>query len=307
MSRRTAVAVAAVLAAPAAPAFAHGEVSEQGGILSGWSLDPFVLVPLILVVTVYWRGVMRLRRLSGKRDDWPRHLVFAAGLAAVVAALLTPIAQYAHRLLTMHMVQHSLLTSAAPPLLLLARPLPLLTAGLPRALRRRALGPALQSGPAAAARVLVASPLSAWLLFSGAVLAWHVPALYEAAVEGHTIHVLEHASFLGVALLFWAAVLRGTGGVSPSIAPRLLVVVLAMVVNTALSAALTFSSSPWYTVYAEAGPTWGLDALEDQRLAGVVMMVADDLLYVAVVSVLLFRWIDAAARSQESSEVRSLK
>jgi putative membrane protein len=175
----------------------------------------------------------------------------------------------------------------AAPLLVYARPAPALVAGLPaegRDLVRR-------SGLRGTAHAL-ANPVVVWIIGTLALWAWHMPALYEAALAHGPVHVLEHASFLGAALLFWGVVFAsGTRRGVPR--PIAIVLVFASgVQSSALGAVLLFASSPLYDVHAEGARVWEVSPLGDQQLAGALMWSPPALLYILVMGWLLVRWFD---------------
>jgi len=107
-----------------------------------------------------------------------------------------------------------------------------------------------------------------WLLQVGVLWFWHAAAPYDAALDNQFLHLLEHASFLVTAVLFWHVVIgvRGAARVSGGLGV-LLVSAMAMA-SVFLSVLLTFARTPWYSGYATTTASWGLDPLTDQQLAG---------------------------------------
>ena len=130
----------------------------------------------------------------------------------------------------------------------------------------------------------------AWALHALAIVGWHAPLLYDASAGSEPVHALQHASFLATALLFWFSILvearrrRWHGGAVLSLFTT------AMYAG-GLGALLTLSSSPWYRAYGAAAPLWGLTALEDQHLAGVIMWVPAGLSYLAATLWLVADWL----------------
>ena len=116
-----------------------------------------------------------------------------------------------------------------------------------------------------------------------------MPALFEAALANEAVHALQHIAFLLTALVFWWSVLGATTRKAQGIA--LLSLFTTMVHTGTLGALLTLSTVAWYPSYAATAPTWGLDALEDQQLGGIVMWVPAGLIYVVCGLVLTARWI----------------
>src|SRR3989441_9070235 len=190
----------------------------------GQHIAPLVAVALCaLAALLYVLGVRRMRR------PWPvwRTALFLAGLAALLAALGQPIDMLATQLFSVHMVQHMLLTVAAAPLLLLGAPIRPLLRGLPRIVRTGVIRPLARARPIRSLLHALRHPLIAGALYVGGLYAWHLPALYDAALADDRIHVAEHAWFFVSALLFWSVVIdpapfRGTLGYAARL-PYLLV------------------------------------------------------------------------------------
>jgi putative membrane protein len=216
-------------------------------------------------------GSGRLVRVSQVRS-------FAAAEAALAVALLPPLATSAHDSLTAHMVQHVLLLVVAAPLLALGAPLPALVWALPAAWRERGLAvwrTVLRSHtrrwPAWAAAAVVAQGV--------AMLVWHAPVLYRAAVHHEPLHVLEHASYLVTGTVFAWAVGVGSAHRHGGAVPVLFVAALP---GTALGAALTLAGTPWYAEYP---------SMASQQLAGVVMWGFAGLAYVLAAACLFGLWL----------------
>jgi cytochrome c oxidase assembly factor CtaG len=272
---------------------AHGGVPAEppsvGTLVLGWTFDPTIWLP-VLAVGLAWRwAVGRVARVH-PRNPVPRRrsAFFALGLVTLLIALDSGLARYDTALLSAHMVQHLLLTLVAPPLLALAAPVTLLLRVVSAATRRRVLLPVLHSRPV---RVLAFPPI-AWLLFAGVMWASHFSPLFDAALEDELVHRLEHGLFLGTALLFWWPVV----GADPapwrmSWPARLLYVGLQMPQNTFLALAISSSSRPLYPHYATLTQPWLPDALADQRIAGGIMWLGGDLLFLAALLACVGAWL----------------
>jgi cytochrome c2 len=175
------------------------------------------------------------------------------------------------------MAQHELLMAASAPLLVLGRPIVAFLWAVPMSWRRR-LGAAAATRPVGTTWAFLTRPVVAWSVHAVAIWSWHVPALYQATLGSELVHTLQHVSFLGSALLFWWALLRGREGRLGL--PTAIVYLFTTAVHTSLlGALLAFSSRPWYPIYQTGTSPWGLTPLEDQQLAGVIMWVPAGLAY----------------------------
>jgi putative membrane protein len=276
------------------PVLAHpGQPPAPHDLWSAWNLHPVLLAGLLLAGWAYRRG-----RTGGPRrpvDTW-RARCFTLALVALGLALLSPLDALSNALASAHMVQHLVLLLVAAPLLALSAPSSTILRGSPLAVRRasgrwrRRLG--LTHGNLAVLR----HPAAVWLLQVGVLWFWHAAAPYDAALDNQFLHLLEHASFLVTAVLFWHVVIgvRGAARVSGGLGV-LLVFAMAMQ-SVFLSVLLTFARTPWYSGYATTTAPWDLDPLTDQQLAGVIMWIPAGGIYLAAALVLLVTWIRATER-----------
>jgi putative membrane protein len=136
--------------------------------------------------------------------------------------------------------------------------------------------------------------------------AWHIPALYGAAVDDPAVHVLEHTWFLGSALIFWSVVIdpvpfRATLPYAARI-PFLLLVGAAQ--NTILGGLLAFSDRLYYAHYATTTAAYELDPVTDQRLGGAIMWVPGDLIFLLAASFSFFLWLQSEEQAQRLRETR---
>lgn len=250
---------------------------------------------------------MYLRGARARRGwPWWRTALFGLGLAALVAALASPIDAIALELFSVHMVQHMLLLAVAAPLLLAGAPVRPLLRGLPLALRRTVVRALARNTAFRGLVHLLRQPLVAAALYVVGLYAWHIPALYGAAIDDPAIHVLEHTWFLGSALIFWSVVIdpvpfRATLPYAARI-PFLLLVGAAQ--NTILGGLLAFSDRLYYAHYATTTAAYGLDPVTDQRLGGAIMWVPGDLIFLLAASFSFFLWLQSEEQAQRLRETR---
>jgi putative membrane protein len=255
----------------------------------GWSLEPGVVAPLALSAVLYARGAFELRR-RGRGRSLRRWEVasFGAGWLVVALALLSPLHDMSEQLFSAHMVQHELLMALAAPLLVLGRPMIAILWAIPPRGRQLAARAARNS----TVRVVwaaVTRPFDAWLIHGLAIWLWHVPALFEATLYSDSVHALQHASFLGSALIFWWSVIhvqrRAARGMS-------IVYVFTTAVHTGiLGALMTFSRAVWYPAYATGAAKWGLTPIADQQLAGLIMWIPSSFVYLVAALAIMWCWL----------------
>ena len=271
----------------AAAAHAHGPgasaiAARDAFGASGAAGEAWIIGALSLAAITYGAGLARLWRASarGRGIGLREAGAYAAGWLVLALALLGPLDAWAGRSFAMHMTQHEALMLIAAPLLVRGRPLAVWSWALPPGSR------------AVIHRLLTCSawhyvwrtctrPLGATALQLAMLFAWHLPAWFDRAVTHSGVHALQHASFLVAALCFWWSVRTDVAARSASRAASgisIACVFVTMLATGALGALLTFAPSPWYHAYAGAAP-WGLSALEDQQLGGLLMWVPGSLAY----------------------------
>jgi len=275
-----AVAAAMLLASPA---FAHGR--HDHGV--GWTLDPVLLIPLGLALLVYAIGWARLSR---RASALPRGTAFfISGWLVLALALVSPLHAGGERSFTLHMIEHELIMLVATVLLAMSVSGGVMAWGLPRPVRQ-SLGGSWKS-PLQSLWRRVTEPVTATTIQAVVMWIWHAPALFDRALESSGWHIAQHASFFASSLLFWWAMLhprgRGAGyGVSAAC------LFATSLIGGALGALMSFSASPWYADYAAMGMSGiGLDPVEDQRLAGLIMWIPGGLVHGVGAILLFYKWL----------------
>lgn len=258
-------------------------------LLLGWTFEPLPTLGIVAAL-LWWRWAVRRVDAAHPSNPVPRRrtVTFVLGLAAIAVALLSGIDRYDTTLFSVHMVQHILLALVAAPLLVLSAPITLLLRVASPETRRRWILPVLHSR---AVRI-VAFPVVGWLAF--AVVMWlaHFSPLFDAALEDPLIHELEHALFLGSALLFWWPAV----GVDPapwrmSHPVRIAHLFMQMTQNTFLAVVLLNAGGVLYPHYASLARSWGPTALDDQRLAAGLMWLVGDLIFIGAIMATVALWL----------------
>jgi cytochrome c oxidase assembly factor CtaG len=264
--------------------------------LGHWSLDPGLAYVVIA-------GCLYIIGSRGRGRPTPlQAAAFFASLLVIVIALASPIDSYADQLFWVHMFQHVLLLTVAPPLFLLGRPWPTMWRALPLEVRTEVGRTIARSSWTSPIRKL-ARPLPAFILFNATLLAWHLPFAYNATLTSGPVHVLEHAMFFFTGLLFWARVID-PGPLRPRLVwpARIAYVAGAMVVSWALAITLVILPHPAYGYYAAlASRPGGISALTDQQFAAGVMWVLGSLAYTITFIIGFYKWLEPDKPANRSS------
>lgn len=265
-------------------------MSDLNSFLLSWSFEPTVVVGLLVLGTLYARGWRRLRsRGRGGRvlKRW-RAWCYVGGLLTIAIALLSPIATFTSLFFSMHMIQHLLLIMIAAPLIWLGAPMLPTMWAFDRGTRRQIGRLFRDRNPVHRVLHFLTTPGIALTLFILVLAAWHHPTLYDAAQGRSVIHDLEHALFFGTALLFWWPVIHPIGGRRRlSYGAGILYLFPAKLAGFVLGAALTLTGEAYYQTYIQAPRLWGLSALDDQQLGGLIMWVVGGMLFIAPLLVLV--------------------
>ncbi len=279
-------------------------------LLREWSWPWLPLVCLSVGLLLYLRGWNAARATRGRELPPWRAACFVGGVAALWIALASPIDALDDYLLTAHMIQHFILMSIAPLLIVLGAPLVPMLRGLPRFVVR-GLTPAFQARWLRSLARIVTHPAFAWIAMNLAYVGWHLPAMFELTFRSEWIHDFEHACFFATSLLFWWVAL--TPWPAQKRWPRWAMIpylLSADVVNTILSATLTFAGRVLYQSYADAPRVCDLTPLKDQVAAGAEMWVLNStvmLIPAVVIAVkeLSPRWLGREADARSAGAERS--
>lgn len=288
------IATLVVTAVAASPALAHaGQPGSEGSLWLQWSWTS--LAGLVALGAGYGLGLRRLWRRAGAGRGIGREqaAAFAAGLGALLVALVSPLDALSEELFSVHMVQHLLLVLVAAPLLVTGRA----SLALAWLLPSRVVVGAWKDLGGRRAWELLSHPGVALGLHAATLWFWHMPQPYQAALEVEWLHLLEHGSFFISAALFWQVFGELTQGVrsggSARFGPGILMVFCMGLANGLLGLLIALSPYVWYPVHGQASGAFGLTALQDQHLAGVVMWVPAGIVYLVSALRVMAGWIFA--------------
>jgi cytochrome c oxidase assembly factor CtaG len=251
---------------------------------ASWSLSPGPFIVVVGLTVVY------VRRWHTARASVGRLLLFLSGIAVAAIALFSPVDTLGEDLFLMHMVQHILLLDVAPVLCIL---------GLTKVILRPVARPLLNLERNAG---FLAHPAFAIALYAGSMWVWHIPTLYDAALEHPVIHILEHTFFTAAGALYWWHLLspirsRHLGGMGPvvyMVSTKLLVGLLGI--------ALTFAPEALYAFYEDQPRYWGLTAGTDQALGGLIMALEQSIVMGIALVVLFVRALSESEREEQRRE-----
>ena len=255
--------------------------------LENWSPPVPLALAVFLTAIAYMRGWFYLRSRSVNIIPVWRASSFLIGLFLIWIALGSPLAAFDEELLTVHMVQHLLLMTIAPPLILVGAPVMPILHGLPQQFVQSVLSPLLRWPPMQWMGRVLSQPALCWLAAAAALVGWHIPAAFTLGLQSEAWHIVEHACFLGSGFLFWWPVVQPW----PRLAARprwsiLLYLFLATLPCDILSGFLAFCDRVIYPVYLSAPRHVNLTALEDQECAAALMWTCVTIAYLIAAAIL---------------------
>jgi cytochrome c oxidase assembly factor CtaG len=247
---------------------------------AAWDFPPVVCSSLALTLAIYATGFLKIRKTRPRQFPAWRGWSFSAGILSLVVAVSSPLDTFSDRLLVIHMAQHFVLMSVAPPLIVFGAPVVPMLRGLPRWFVRPVLGPFIRRRWLRKFFHALVQPKVAWLLMNLAYLGWHIPSAYEAALANENIHNCEHACFFFTSIVFWWPIIEPWPSRFRGSRWMLLPYLLAAdVVNTGISAFLVFAGRLVYPSYGAQPRMFGLSPLADQAAAGAFMWVIGSIVF----------------------------
>ncbi len=268
-------------------------MTAWNSIIAAWDWEPTVVLGCLALLVGYSYAVsFHFTR---------RSLYFLVGDVVILLALVSPLDTLGdHYLLSAHMLQHLLLVLVVPPLLLMA---------IPDFLWLRAKRWAF----CRLCDYVLSLPAVAWLIGVLTLTVWHWPLLYEAALQSESIHVVEHLCFLASATVFWYPVIVGAAEHHLSAPGATMYFMAAGMANTLLAILIAFSPRVLYPTYLQ--PTdpqgilflirhgWGISALGDQEIAGLMMWVPGSFPYLIATFAILIRWFSDGEKTETKSQM----
>ena len=254
-----------------------------------WSAEPSVLIGIILVCALYalCAGPWRARFPDAQALTRLQVSCFVTAMLTLVGALLSPIGALDSQLFTLHMIQHLLLTLVFPPFLIL---------GVPGWMLR----PTLRWPFVRPFAQFVTKPLAAYAIFNATFSLWHVPTLYELLINNLGFHVLSHLIFMATAVITWWPICSSLRELPRMPYPaQILYLFMQGTIPTILGALLTFAATPLYPSYVQTAPLWGIEPLDDQIYAGLIMWIPGSTVFLIALTVVFFIWFEGTPQPGE--------
>lgn len=266
---------------------------------SQWTPDPIPVAAALVALLLFAQAFLRLRR-RGRRDHapWTRAILFSLGLAVSVIPLVSPIDPLSDDyLLSVHMLEHVLLGDAGPALIVCALRGPLLVFMLPPFV----LAPLARSRAVRGGLGFLMRPRVSLVLWAIVMASWHIPRVYDFAVEHQTVHDLEHLSFAIVGVLVWVQLIDPTRHGRLRVSQRLLFALVIFALGQLLADVFILTFTPLYPHYADQpARVMGIAPLTDQRLAGFVMMI-EQAITLGTCALILYRRMPRTPAAAHSS------
>jgi len=257
---------------------------------------------IILAVTVclYVRGWRRLRSASRRIVRSGSLMAFISGVTLIWAAVGSPIAALDDELLTVHMVQHLLLMAIGPPLILMGRPALCVLSGIPKRLVLHCIAPILRFVTVRQLRRIAVHPGFCLIVATATLVGWHFPALFALGLHSARWHEIQHGCFLLSGFVFWLPVIEVRSAIlKPTTWSVPLYLFFATLPCDALSAFLTFCGRVVYPSYLVVPRSFGISALQDQEMAGVLMWVCVTFIYMVPAIMLTVRILSSATLAHQ--------
>ncbi len=278
------------------------DTTTIAGLFTQWDIPWIVTSELAVVALIYVRGWQRIRRTRPAQFPAWRLMAFLGGIAALFVAVASPLDTFSESLLFMHMAQHFVLMSIAPPLIVLGAPIVPVLRGLPR-LMICLLKPLFVTRAFRASGQFLSRPRMAWLAMNVSYIGWHIPRAYEFALASENWHNFEHACFFFTNLMFWWPIVCPWP--SRPLQSRWVLIpylLLADVVNTGVSAFLCFAGRLLYPSYDALSRPFGLSALNDQVAAGAFMWVCGSMVFLLTAFAVTAQILSFPAVSKQESD-----
>lgn len=296
--RKTCIAGFVLSLAMARTAAAHSDTALLADHpWSAWQFTPDIVIVTLLAAVFYGTGLWRARNKQQEKR-LGHGIFFYAGLASIFLALQSPIDTLAEHVFAMHQLQHLLLHSLGPMLLMLSSAEGPLIAGMPEWLRRQVLTPVLQSRAVRATFGFLTRPVTVTVLYVGSLYFWQIPYYHEIALLDESVHYLMHISMLFTGLLFfWRVFDPRPAPLGAGFGTRLVMLCATITGNILIGSVITLKSMVLYPAYDTLGRLWNLKALTDELVGGIVIWIPGSMMCVIAVLIVISLWGDRETKT----------
>lgn len=273
-----------------------------GAAEAGPGVDPFALIPLLLVLAWWVRGALaasghpaatagseapqRRLRLAVRPFEG---VCFLLGWTALAVALASPLHRLGQELFSAHMIQHEILLQVAAPLLVLGRPRGAFVQAMP-ATWARELSWRVEESPARRIAAHLVHPIAAWIVAAITLWFWLLPGPFGLAMRNQLVHGLQHLTLLAAGMLFWWSLLQGP--LRPARRSGIaLHLVTAASMRLLLGALMVASGRLWYPIHLHTTSRWGLAPMEDQQLGAVLLWAPAGIAAIVMIAALFTGWL----------------
>lgn len=255
--------------------------------VTSFTVHPSTVIGIVGLAALYEWGQRGGRTQRSGRAVW-----FYTGLVTMFFALNGWLHDLSDSyLFSAHMVQHLVLTLVAPPLLIMGTPGWMLRPTL----SWRGVGPVAR---------FITKASTAFVIFNVVIIAWHLPAMYEFAVEHHPVHIVQHLCFMMAATLMWWPILSPLPELPRLSYPLQMLYLFLMTIPMSIVAiCIGYSDHVLYPFYAAAPRLWGITPMQDQLIGALIMWIPGGLFFFTVISVIFFRWQQAGGDSADVAQV----
>ncbi len=281
---------------------ANGGIEPGQSILAAWNWNPLPSLLLLIAAYLYLNGLSNWARPSHPISRWQKASFFT-GLFVIFIALQSPLDNLGEHLLSFHQLQHFLLRMLGPLLVLLGAPLTPVLRGLPPWVLQGLVRPTVRHSLARAIYDKLTNPVISVGIFMGVLYLWQFPGGLNLALRNEFVHALMHITMLSSGFIFyWAVIDPKPHRSRVHYGVRVLYLGLIVLPNTILGAVITFSKGIIYTGYEDVYRPFGMSALTDQQLGGLLLWVPGDMMSILVAGIVMIMWYEREEGANRASQ-----
>lgn len=281
---------------------AHTNLDPNQSLWSQWIYTPEITLPLLFTTVIYFRGRAK-RRDNHRPISTGLTITFLLGILSFVVALQSPLEPLSDHFLFMHQIEHMLIRSVAPLLIILSMPLNALIQGLPYVLRHYVLTPLVRNRFMKALYAFLSHPWISSIHFILTLVIWQIPSLHDRAVYDKPLHDWMHFSMILSGFFFWWLICDPRQkSARIGYGMRLIILWIVTIPNTIVGAVITLSHQQIYTAYDFLFGRWDIGWLLDQQLGGIIIWGPDGMVAFVGTAVVFFLWLRQEKLNDQQSK-----